>query len=92
MQEIVQSIRRVADIVAEISTASAQQAGSVGEVGQAVAQMDRTTQQNAALVEESASAAAELKRQAAQLVQAVAVFRQASPASHAAGHSLLIPF
>ena len=88
MQEIVWSIRRVTDIVAEISTASAQQAGSVGDVGQAVAQMDKTTQQNALLVEESTAAAAGLQRQAAQLVQAVAVFRQA-PARHLPDHRWL---
>lgn len=76
MDDIAAAIRRVVDIVAEISCASAEQSSSVGQIGQAVAQMDRVTQQNAALVDESAEAAAQLKGQAAQLVLAVAVFKQ----------------
>ena len=75
MGEIVDAIRRVTDIVAEISAASVEQSSGVQQVGQAVTQMDQATQQNAALVEESAAAAESLKRQAQQLVQAVAVFR-----------------
>jgi methyl-accepting chemotaxis protein len=75
MDEIVGSIRRVSDIVAEISSASVEQSSGVQQVGEAVSQMDRATQQNAALVEESAAAAESLKGQAQQLVQAVAVFR-----------------
>jgi methyl-accepting chemotaxis protein len=75
MDEIVGSIRRVTDIVAEISAASVEQSSGVQQVGQAVTQMDQATQQNAALVEESAAAAESLKHQAQQLVQAVAVFK-----------------
>jgi methyl-accepting chemotaxis protein-1 (serine sensor receptor) len=75
MTEVVGSIRRVSDIVGEISAASVEQSSGVAQVGDAVTQMDRVTQQNAALVEESASAAESLKRQAEHLVQAVAVFR-----------------
>jgi methyl-accepting chemotaxis protein len=75
MGEIVASIQRVSDIVGEISSASAEQSTGVHQVGDAVSQMDQATQQNAALVEESAAAAESLKTQAAQLVQAVAVFR-----------------
>ncbi len=74
MQEVVGSIRRVSDIVGEISAASHEQHSGVQQVGQAIGQMDRNTQQNAALVEESAAAAESLKIQAQQLVQAVAVF------------------
>jgi methyl-accepting chemotaxis protein len=77
MQEIVNSIRRVTDIVGEISSASAEQSSGVNQVGQAVTQMDQATQQNAALVEQSAAAAESLKQQSLQLVQAVAVFRLA---------------
>jgi methyl-accepting chemotaxis protein len=77
MQEIVASIRKVTDIVGEISSASAEQSRGVSLVGDAVSQMDRVTQQNAALVEESAAAAESLKQQAGQLVQAVATFRLA---------------
>ncbi|MES2258762.1 MAG: methyl-accepting chemotaxis protein [Pseudomonadota bacterium] len=76
MEQIVAAIRRVADIVTEISAASAEQSTGVGQVGQAVTQMDQATQQNAALVEENAAAAESLKGRAAQLVDAVAVFKQ----------------
>jgi methyl-accepting chemotaxis protein len=75
MGEIVGSIQRVSDIVAEISSASVEQSSGVQQVGQAVTQMDQATQQNAALVEESAAAAESLKTQAQALVQAVSVFR-----------------
>ena len=75
MGEIVGSIRRVSDIVAEITSASLEQSSGISQVGDAVSQMDQVTQQNAALVEESAAAAASLKGQAQQLVQAVAVFK-----------------
>jgi methyl-accepting chemotaxis protein len=74
MSEIVGSIQRVSDIVAEISAASGEQSAGVGQVGEAVSQMDRATQQNAALVEESAAAAESLRHQAEQLVSAVSVF------------------
>ncbi|MFY9460735.1 MAG: methyl-accepting chemotaxis protein [Aquabacterium commune] len=77
MDEIVGSIKRVSDIVSEISSASVEQSSGVQQVGQAVTQMDQATQQNAALVEESAAAAESLKGQAQQLVQAVAVFKLA---------------
>jgi len=73
MDDIVHSIRRVTDIMAEISVASQEQSQGVTQVGQAVTQMDLATQQNAALVEESAAAAESLRQQAHQLVQAVAV-------------------
>jgi methyl-accepting chemotaxis protein len=75
MEEIVGSIQRVSDIVAEISSASAEQGSGIELVGAAVGQMDQATQQNSALVEESAAAAESLKAQAQQLVQAVAVFK-----------------
>jgi methyl-accepting chemotaxis protein len=77
MDEVVQAIRRVTDIVGEISHASAEQSTGVAQVGQAVTEMDRATQQNAALVEESAAAAESLRRQAAQLLESVAVFKLA---------------
>ncbi len=75
MDEIVNSIRRVADIMGEISAASAEQSAGVSQVGEAVTQMDQATQQNAALVEEMSAAAASLRSQAQELVQAVAVFK-----------------
>jgi len=75
MEEVVSSIKRVTDIMGEISAASNEQAMGVAQVGQAVAEMDQTTQQNAALVEEMAAAASSLKTQAQELVQTVAVFK-----------------
>lgn len=75
MGQIVESIRRVNDIVAEISTASQEQSSGIFQVGEAVSQMDKVTQQNAALVEESAAAAESLKMQAEQLVGNVAIFK-----------------
>ncbi|CAH0353195.1 Methyl-accepting chemotaxis protein II [Aquabacterium sp. CECT 9606] len=75
MTEIVVAIRRVTDIMGEISSASTEQSTGVAQVGEAVSQMDQATQQNAALVEESAAAAESLKHQALQLVRAVAVFK-----------------
>lgn len=78
MAEVVGSIQRVSDIVAEISAASLQQSAGVRQVGEAVSQLDQTTQQNAALVEEMAAAASGMKTQAKELVDAVAVFKLAA--------------
>ena len=75
MTEVVSAIRRVTDIVGEISAASSEQSSGVAQVGEAVTQMDQATQQNAALVEQSAAAAASLRNQASLLVDAVAVFK-----------------
>jgi len=75
MTEVVNAIRRVTDIMGEISAASSEQSAGVGQVGEAVTQMDQATQQNAALVEEMAAAASALNAQAGELVNAVAVFR-----------------
>ena len=78
MTEVVSSIKRVTDIMGEISAASIEQSAGVSQVGEAITQMDRATQQNAALVEQSAAAAESLTQQAQQLVQAVAVFKLAA--------------
>ena len=75
MTEIVGSIRKVSDLVGEISAASSAQSAGVAQVGQAIGQMDQATQQNAALVEQMAAAASTLKTQATDLVQTVAVFK-----------------
>jgi methyl-accepting chemotaxis protein len=75
MTEVVNSIRRVTDIMGEISSASSEQAAGVAQVGEAVNQMDQVTQQNAALVEQMAAAASGLKTQAHDLVQVVASFK-----------------
>ncbi len=85
MTEVVSSIRRVTDIMGEISAASTEQSAGVAQVGEAVTQMDQATQQNAALVEEMAAAASSLRSQAQDLVQTVAVFKlnpQDSQATH----------
>ena len=74
MNEVVNAIRRVTDIMGEISAASSEQSMGVAQVGEAVSHMDQTTQQNAALVEQMAAAASSLKSQAHELVQVVAVF------------------
>ena len=75
MNEIVDSIRRVSDIVSEITAASQEQATGIDQVNQAITQMDQVTQQNAALVEEASAAAQSLQEQAGSLVDAVRVFR-----------------
>ncbi len=75
MTEVVGSIKRVTDIMGEISAASNEQSASVSQVGEAVTQMDQMTQQNAALVEEMAAAASSLKSQAQELVQVMAGFK-----------------
>ena len=81
MTEVVSAIRRVTDIMGEISAASSEQSSGVSQVGEAITQMDQATQQNAALVEQSAAAADSLKTQAGQLVDAVAVFRLSAGAN-----------
>jgi methyl-accepting chemotaxis protein len=75
MREVVESIKRVTDIMGEISAASQEQNEGIGQVQVAISQMDQTTQQNAALVEEAAAASESLREQAAKLSQTVAVFR-----------------
>ena len=75
MTEVVDSIKRVTDIMGEISAASNEQSLGVSQIGEAVTQMDQATQQNAALVEEMAAAASSLKGQAHELVGVVSVFK-----------------
>jgi methyl-accepting chemotaxis protein len=75
MLEVVSSIRRVTDIMGEISAASVEQSAGVSQIGEAVTQMDTVTQQNAALVEQMAAAASSLKAQAQELVEVVSIFQ-----------------
>ena len=75
MEEIVVSVKRVTDIMAEITAASVEQSAGIEQVNQAITQMDEVTQQNAALVEQAAAAAESLEEQAQMLSQAVAVFK-----------------
>jgi len=87
MQEVVGSIRRVADIMNEITVASQEQSMGIEQIHQAVSQMDQVTQQNAAMVEEAAGASRSLQEQAADLARLVSVFRlgaEGKPAQHAA--------
>jgi len=73
--EIVDSVKRVTDIMSEISAASQEQTAGIEQVNQAIASMDQVTQQNAALVEEAAAAAETMQVQAGRLSEAVSVFR-----------------
>jgi methyl-accepting chemotaxis protein len=75
MQEIVASVQRVADIIGEISAASAEQSSGIGQVNGSVGDLDRMTQQNSSLVEESAAAAESLRQQAERLNALVLGFR-----------------
>ncbi len=83
MTELVAAIKRVTDIMGEISAASSEQSSGVTQIGHAVTQMDSVTQQNAALVEESAAAAEMLEQQGRELVAAVAVFKLSESDEHA---------
>jgi methyl-accepting chemotaxis protein len=75
MQEVVASVRRVTDIMGEITSASSEQSTGIDQVNTAITQMDQVTQQNAALVEEAAAAAASMQEQAARLAEVVASFK-----------------
>ncbi|PJI96890.1 methyl-accepting chemotaxis protein [Acidovorax sp. 69] len=75
MEDIVSQVKRVSDLIGEISSATGEQTIGISQVGEAVTQLDQVTQQNAALVEQSAAAADSLKHQAARLAEIVSVFR-----------------
>ncbi|WP_219115996.1 methyl-accepting chemotaxis protein [Janthinobacterium sp. UMAB-56] len=75
MAEIVSSVQRVTDIMAEISLATQEQSSGIDQINQAIGQMDQVTQQNAALVEEAAAAAASLQEQSGELAGVVSVFK-----------------
>jgi methyl-accepting chemotaxis protein len=75
MEEIVRSVKRVTDIMAEISLASQEQSTGIESVNQAVGEMDEATQQNAAMVEQASSAAASLQKEAQMLAEVVGVFQ-----------------
>jgi methyl-accepting chemotaxis protein len=84
MGEVVASVQRVTDIMAEISTAGDEQSAGIEQINQAVSEMDTVTQQNAALVEEAAAAAEAMQNQAASLERVVSVFRLDGGTVHAA--------
>ncbi|MCW5296982.1 HAMP domain-containing protein [Herbaspirillum lusitanum] len=75
MDEVVASVKRVTDVMGEITAASQEQSSGIEEVNRAITQMDETTQQNAALVEQAAAAAQSLQDQAQRLTQSVSVFK-----------------
>ena len=83
MDEIVESIKRVTDIMAEITAASAEQSRGIEQVNQAITQMDEVTQQNAALVEEAAAAAESMEEQAQTMGEVVGRFKLSDEATSA---------
>jgi methyl-accepting chemotaxis protein len=87
MEEVVTSVKRVADIISEIAAASVEQSTGINQVNQAVTSMDEVTQQNAALVEQAAAAAESLVEQSTALVTVVSVFN-VGKASHTAKSSV----
>ncbi|MGU7769478.1 methyl-accepting chemotaxis protein [Burkholderia sp. MR1-5-21] len=89
MDEIVQAVRRVTDIMGEISAASDEQSTGIEQVNRAVGQMDAVTQQNAALVEQAAAAAASLEEQTRQMKAIVSGWRVAGGIAHAAAPARL---
>jgi methyl-accepting chemotaxis protein len=91
MREIVTSIKRVNDIMAEIAAASSEQSAGLDEVGKAVTQMDEMTQQNAALVEQAAAAAESLLSQSEQLANNVARFKLDDEPARPAPRALSAP-
>jgi len=84
MEEVVASVRRVTDIMGEITSASQEQSAGIAQVNTTILEMDETTQQNAALVEEAAAAAASMQDQAANLARVVSVFKLDSSTPYAA--------
>lgn len=77
MDEIVVSVKRVSDLMADISAAAQQQSEGIEQINQVVEHIDESTQQNAALVEEASAAARSMEEQSTQLLQTVAAFRVA---------------
>jgi methyl-accepting chemotaxis protein len=75
MEEVVASVRRVTDIMGEITSASQEQSAGIALVNTTIVEMDETTQQNAALVEQAAAAASSMQDQAASLARVVSVFK-----------------
>ena len=75
MSDIVASVRRVSDVIAEISRAASEQTEGLGQINTAIGQLDTMTQQNASLVEQSAAAAESMREQLVRLAEAVSAFR-----------------
>ena len=79
MNEIVEGVRSITSVIAEITVAAKEQSTGIEQVNQAVSHLDNATQQNAALVEQSAAAATLLREQAARLAQTVGEFARGPP-------------
>lgn len=82
LEEIVNSVKKVSDIIAEIAAASAEQSSGIDQINKAVSQMDEMTQQNASLVEEAASASESMDEQAKGLTKLMTFFNTGTSASH----------
>jgi methyl-accepting chemotaxis protein len=91
MDEILTSVQRVTDIMAEIMSATTEQSAGIEQVNQAVSQIDQVTQQNAALVEQASAAAAELQSQSAHLARSVALFKLSGDLRQPAGFAATRP-
>ena len=91
MDEVVVSVKRVTDLVAEISAGAQEQSAGIEQVNIAITQMDQTTQQNAALVEQAAAASGSMQQQASSLARAVAAFRVDDAAAAAVPSIALAP-
>ncbi|OBV41507.1 methyl-accepting chemotaxis protein [Janthinobacterium psychrotolerans] len=89
MDQVVASVSRVTDIMADITAASHEQSTGIGHVNQAISEMDSVTQQNAALVEQAAAAAGSMQDQAAVLAQLVARFKLTAQEGQQAGGARL---
>jgi methyl-accepting chemotaxis protein len=81
MEEVVASVRRVTDIMGEITSASQEQSAGIAQVNGTIVEMDESTQQNAALVEEATAAAESMQLQAANLARVVSIFKIDASAS-----------
>ncbi|WP_315985444.1 methyl-accepting chemotaxis protein [Stenotrophomonas sp. Ste96] len=86
MDEIVVSVKRVSDLMADISAAAQQQSEGIEQINQVVEHIDESTQQNAALVEEASAAARSMEEQSTRLLQTVAAFRVAGTGAPRAAH------
>jgi methyl-accepting chemotaxis protein len=81
LAEIMESVKKVTDIVAEIAAASEEQSAGIEQVNNAVSQMDNVTQQNAALVEEASAASKSMEQQSSTLVSQIGYFRRSDGSS-----------
>ena len=91
MEEIVTSVKRVTDIMAEISHASQEQSAGIEQVNRAIGQMDEATQQNAALVEQAGAAASALQDEAANLARLVSIFKLDAQAARPSAARAVVP-